>query len=48
MGMNMLSKATEFAIQRMLDVFPDMEVTLLDSLLPEKQNNPTIKSWMSV
>ena len=29
MGMNMLSKATEFAIQRMLDVFPDMEVVSL-------------------
>ena len=27
--MNMLSKATEFAIQRMLDVFPDMEVVSL-------------------
>ena len=29
MGMNMLSKATEFAINRMLDVFPDMEVVSL-------------------
>jgi len=29
MGMNMLSKATEFAINRMLDVFPDMEIISL-------------------
>merc|ERR1711970_1487874 len=29
MGMNMLSRATEFAINRMLDVFPDMEIISL-------------------
>ncbi len=29
MGMNMLSKATEFAMRRLLDVFPDMEILSL-------------------
>lgn len=29
MGMNMLSKATEFSLRRMLDVFPDMEILSL-------------------
>ena len=29
MGMNMLIKATEFAINMMLDVFPDMEIVSL-------------------
>ena len=32
MGMNMLSKATEFAINRMLDVFPDMEIVSLSGM----------------
>jgi len=29
MGMNMLSKATEFSMRRLLDVFPDMEILSL-------------------
>lgn len=29
MGMNMLSKATEFSLTRMLDIFPDMEIVSL-------------------
>ena len=29
MGMNMLSKATEFSLRRLLDIFPDMEVVSL-------------------
>ena len=29
MGMNMLSKATEFSVKRLLDVFPDMEIVSL-------------------
>ena len=40
MGMNMLSKATEFAINRMLDVFPDMEVVSLSGNAPQKTETP--------
>ena len=33
MGMNMLSKATEFSLRRMLDIFPDMEILSLSGQL---------------
>ena len=33
MGMNMLSKATEFSMRRLLDVFPDMEILSLSGTL---------------
>jgi len=45
MGMNMLSKATEFAIQRMLDVFPDMEVVSLSGNFCT-DNKPAAVNWV--
>jgi len=45
MGMNMLSKATEFAINRMLDVFPDMEiVSLSGNFCTDKK--PAAVNWV--
>merc|ERR1719486_40151 len=45
MGMNMLSKATEFAIKRLLDVFPDMEiVSLSGNFCTDKK--PAAVNWV--
>merc|ERR1719163_1941110 len=45
MGMNMLSKATEFAITRMLDVFPDMEIiSLSGNFCTDKK--PAAVNWV--
>jgi len=45
MGMNMLSKATEFAINRMLDVFPDMEIiSLSGNFCTDKK--PAAVNWV--
>jgi len=45
MGMNMLSKATEFSIKRLLDVFPDMEiVSLSGNFCTDKK--PAAVNWV--
>jgi len=45
MGMNMLSKATEFALNRLLDVFPDMEiVSLSGNFCTDKK--PAAVNWV--
>jgi hydroxymethylglutaryl-CoA reductase (NADPH) len=45
MGMNMLSKATEFAINRLLDVFPDMEIlSLSGNFCTDKK--PAAVNWV--
>merc|ERR1719445_452546 len=45
MGMNMLSKATEFATNRMLDVFPDMEIiSLSGNFCTDKK--PAAVNWV--
>jgi len=45
MGMNMLSKATEFSVKRLLDVFPDMEiVSLSGNFCTDKK--PAAVNWV--
>jgi len=45
MGMNMLSKATEFSLRRLLDIFPDMEVVSLSgNLCTDKK--PAAINWL--
>jgi len=45
MGMNMLSKATEFCLRRLLDIFPDMEVVSLSgNLCTDKK--PAAINWI--
>merc|ERR1719495_1815439 len=45
MGMNMLSKATEFATNRMLDVFPEMEIiSLSGNFCTDKK--PAAVNWV--
>eukprot|EP00088_Acartia_fossae_P025816 TRINITY_DN2659_c0_g1_i1.p1 TRINITY_DN2659_c0_g1~~TRINITY_DN2659_c0_g1_i1.p1 ORF type:complete len:806 (+),score=231.58 TRINITY_DN2659_c0_g1_i1:171-2420(+) len=45
MGMNMLSKATEFSLRRLLDIFPDMEVVSLSgNLCTDKK--PAAINWV--
>lgn len=45
MGMNMLSKATEFALSRLLDVFPDMEIiSLSGNFCTDKK--PAAVNWI--
>jgi len=45
MGMNMLSKATEFTLRRLLDIFPDMEiVSLSGNFCTDKK--PAAVNWL--
>lgn len=45
MGMNMLSKATEFSLRRMLDIFPDMEIlSLSGNFCTDKK--PAAVNWV--
>jgi len=45
MGMNMLSKATEFSLRRLLDIFPDMEVVSLSgNMCTDKK--PAAINWV--
>jgi len=45
MGMNMLSKATEFSLRRLLDIFPDMEiVSLSGNFCTDKK--PAAVNWL--
>lgn len=45
MGMNMLSKATEFSMRRLLDVFPDMEIlSLSGNFCTDKK--PAAVNWV--
>jgi len=46
MGMNMLSKATEFSLRRMLEIFPDMEIiSLSGNMCTDKK--PAAVNWVN-